>query len=252
MSPRPQPSVETSGRQLGGRTDTFVGPLQQPRPAPPATVSRERVKKGPKNRISVVDGKPSGTKNRRAYDRSFNQHNGLPAGRRARTGLPAGRGRWHDGGAHLRGARHRAPFAVPARRPALVGGRPLLAGRVPARIDLWLGAGGQARPPAPGGADLTGRAGRRLDACGPGRQASAPRRPASGPAASTPGNGEGAHEVTARDHPAPAPAGLPLRQGRAALLPRRALPRGLSSFPWSQGRPPRPAACRRRAGGGRT
>ena len=107
--------------------------------------------------------------------------------------------------------------------------------------------------PAPGRVDLTGRAEWRLDACGPGRQASAPRRPAAGPAASTPGNGAGAHEVTARDHPAPAPAGLPLRQGRAARLPRRAaLPRGLSFFPRSQGWPSRPAACRRRPGGGRT
>jgi hypothetical protein len=117
------------------------------------------------------------------------------------------------------------------------------------------GSGPGVKPaPAPGRADLTGRAESRLDACGPGWQASAPRRPASGPAASTPGNGEGAHEVTARDHPAPGPAGLPLRQGRAARQhpPRRAArPRGLSSFPRSPGRPPRGKACRRR-GGGRT
>jgi hypothetical protein len=93
---------------------------------------------------------------------------------------------------------------------------------VPAR-----GSGPGARPaPAPRRADLTRRAEWRLDACGPGRQASPPRRPASGPAASAPGNGAGAHEVTARDRPAPAPAGLPLR-------------------------PPRAAACRR-PGGGRT
>ena len=106
--------------------------------------------------------------------------------------------------------------------------------------------------PAPGRADLTRRAESRVDACGPGRQASPPRRPAPGPAASTPGNGEGAHEVTARDRPAPAPAGLPLRQGRAARQPRRPLrPRGLASFPPGQGRPPRAAACRR-PGGGRT
>jgi hypothetical protein len=43
--------------------------------------------------------------------------------------------------------------------------------------------------PAPGRADLTGRAESRVDACGPGREASPPRRPATGPAASTPGNG---------------------------------------------------------------
>jgi hypothetical protein len=87
---------------------------------------------------------------------------------------------------------------------------------------------GPAVKPAPGPcrADLTERAESRVDACGPGRQASPPRRPATGPAASTPGNGGGAHEVTARDRPAPAPAGLPLR-------------------------PPRAAACRR-PGGGRT
>jgi excisionase family DNA binding protein len=93
---------------------------------------------------------------------------------------------------------------------------------VPAR-----GPGPGARP-APRRADLTGRPEWRLDACGPGRQASPPRRPASGPAATAPGNGEGAHEVTARD-PAPGPAGLPLRQGRAACPhpPRRAArPRG--------------------------
>ena len=66
-----------------------------------------------------------------------------------------------------------------------------------------------------------------------------PARPAGrhpGPAASTPGNGEGAHEVTARDHPAPGPAGLPLRQGRAARQPAppRSAARGafpLSPFP---------------------
>jgi hypothetical protein len=111
---------------------------------------------------------------------------------------------------------------------------------------------GPAGPAAPGLADLTWRAQSRVDACGPGRQASTPRRPASGSAASTPGNGEGAHEVTARDHPAPAPAGLPHRQGRAAVLPRRATrPRGLSPFPFPQaGRPARMPAAVSRAGAG--
>ena len=88
-----------------------------------------------------------------------------------------------------------------------------------------------------------------MDACGPGRQASPPRRPAAGPAAATPGNGEGAHEVTARDHPAPAPAGLPLRQGRAARRhpPRRAgRPRGLRlPFPCRQPRAAAPPPARR-------
>ena len=65
-----------------------------------------------------------------------------------------------------------------------------------------------------------------------GRPARPARRQRAG--CPTPGNGEGAHEVTARDHLAPAPAGLPLRQGRAARChpPRRAgRPRGLSAFP---------------------
>jgi hypothetical protein len=95
------------------------------------------------------------------------------------------------------------------------------------------GSGAGARPgPAPSRAGLTGRAEWRVDACGPGRQASPPRRPAAGPAATAPGNGEGVPPVTARD-PAPGPAGLPLRQGRAArpYPPRRtARPRRLSSF----------------------
>jgi hypothetical protein len=183
-----------------------------------------------------------------AYDRSSGQHNALRAAGRARTGPPAGGGRVDDGGAHRRGARHRAPFAVPAR----VRGR--RSWRAVYRPASTRGSGRGVKPaPAPGGVDLTGRAERRLDACGPGRQASEPRRPASGPAASTPGNGGGAHEVTSRDHPAPAPAGLPLRQGRAALLPRRATrPRGLSSCPRSPSRPPRADAGRRRPGGGRT
>ena len=111
---------------------------------------------------------------------------------------------------------------------------------------------GSSPPPGTARADLTRRAEWRLDACGPGRQASPPRLPAPGPAATAPGNGEGAHGVTARDHPAPAPAGLPLRQGRAARhLPRRAArPRGLSSLPRSPAG--RPGRGRRRPGGGRT
>ncbi len=180
--------------------------------------------------------------------------------RRAQPGEPVP-GRRPGAGACATGARTvavRAPVP-PSRHPP--GGRPSYPPGpswpggyrpVPAR-----GCGPGARPaPAPGGrADLTGRAESRVDACGPGRQASPPRRSASGPAASTPGNGEGAHEVTARDHPAPGPAGLPLRQGRAGRQPspRRPLrPRGLTSFPRGQCRPPRAAACRRRPGGGRT
>ena len=196
----------------------------------------------------------SGRKTRRregaAYDRSSGQHNALRAAGRARTGPPTGGG--YDGGAHLRGARHRAPSRYPP------GGRPpcraVPSWRAGYRPASTRGSGRGVKPaPAPCRADLTGRA-ERLDACRPGRQASAPRRPASGPAASTPGNGEGAHEVTARDHPAPAPAGLPLRQGRArrAWLRRAGRPRGLSSFPRSPARPPRAAARRRSPCGGRT
>ena len=59
--------------------------------------------------------------------------------------------------------------------------------------------------------------------------------------------------VTARDHPVPAPAGLPLRQGRAARQHRPAAQpaRGAFLFPRSPGRPPRDRG-RRRPGGGRT
>jgi hypothetical protein len=162
-----------------------------------------------------------------AYDRSFSQHNA----RAADVPVPS-----CPAGARTTVAR---TFEVYARRSALIPGRPLLVGRVPARIEV----------------DLTRRPEWRLDACGPGRQASPPRRSASGPAASTPGNGEGAHEVTARDHPAPGPAGLPLRQGPAARQPsprRLVRPRGLTSFTHGQCRPPWAAACRRRPGGGRT
>jgi hypothetical protein len=210
------------------------------------------VKKASQNPISVVDRKPGGVRERPVTDPPVSitrcAQPGAPA-----PGRRAGGGRRYDGGAHRRGARHRASLAVPARRPALVRGRPLLASRVPA--GMWLGAGCQARP-GPCRADLTGRAECRLDACGPGRQASAPRRPAPGPAVTAPGSGEGAHEVTAWD-PAPGPAGLPLRQGRARRAPLgRATGRpGLSSsrrlLSRSPGRASRTAAGRR-PGGGRT
>jgi hypothetical protein len=153
----------------------------------------------------------------------------------ARPGMPVpelpGGGCMRDSGAHPRAARHHAHVAVPARRPALPGDGPLLTGRIPARAGPWPGAGHQA---APGHStdDLTRPAECRLDACGPGRQASPPRQPASGPAASTPGNGEAAPSVTAWDHPAPRPADLPLPQYRAA----RQRPARLGAFsclsPW--------------------
>jgi hypothetical protein len=171
--------------------------------------------------------------------------------RRAQPGEPVpGR---RPAGAHTTGARTvavRAPVP-PSRYPP--GGRPPCRDGPSWPGGYWpastRGSGRGVKPaPGHGAADLTGRAEWRLDACGPGRQASPPRRPASGPAASTPGNGEGAHEVTARDHPAPRAAGLPLWQGRAARQPSPRRPlrlRGFtSSFPHGQGRPPRAAACR--------
>jgi excisionase family DNA binding protein len=144
-------------------------------------------------------------------------------------------------GADTTGARTvavRAPVPPSRYPPACGAGRSWRAGyRSASTRGSWLGV-----KPAPGhGADdLTRRAEWRLDACGPGRQASAPSRPASGPAASTPGNGEGAHEVTARDHPAPAPAGLPLRQGR----PPAPAPLHATAGPFVFPRYPRPAAPR--------
>src|ERR1700688_4906512 len=83
--------------------------------------------------------------------------------RRAQPGEPVP-GRRPGAGACATGARTvavRAPVP-PSRYPpggrALVPGRPLLAGRVPARIDAWLRAGCQARPRAgrPGGLDGAG------------------------------------------------------------------------------------------------
>jgi hypothetical protein len=132
----------------------------------------------------------------------------------------------------------------PSRCPAH--GRP-----VPGAVPLFVQDGHRAvstrdsRPgvkpvPAWGGADLTWRAEVRVDACGPGREASPPCRPAVG--GSVP-------SATVRD-PAPGPAGLPLRQDqgpRQAARPRRRCP---SSFPVSP--QPRAAVRRGRPGGGRT
>ena len=147
----------TGGTSSGVRADTFAGspqlrnrrvflPLQYLFPG-------SRVKKGPQNPIYVVSAESGGTRDQPCRDRSFKRSNALPAAGRALTGLP-GRGRWRDGGAHLLGARHRAPV-VPARRAALGEGRSLLAGRAPARIDAWLGADCQACP-GPGGLDGAG------------------------------------------------------------------------------------------------
>ena len=137
----------------------------------------------------------------------------------------------------------------PGGRPSRQG-RPLLAGRVPARIDAWLGAGCQARPARPG--DLTGRAEWRVDACGPGRQASPPRRPAPGrppPPPATAGPRRG-HRPGPRARPCrPSP---PAGPGRPPAPPRRTARRAaFRSLPRSPGRQPRAAAAAAgRAGAG--
>ena len=103
--------------------------------------------------------------------------------------------------------------------------------------------------PGPAPYDLTWRPEWRVHACGAGRQASLPRRPATRPAASTPGNGGAAPSVTARD---PAPV-RPLRQGRAVRQTppsHTGRPCGPCSFPVSP--QPRAAVRCRRPGGGRT
>jgi len=220
--------------------------------ASPAPFLDAAPKKAPKTRFLYWMENQRGVKERPMTD--------PPASvtRSAQPGEPVP-GRRPGAGACTTGARTvavRAPVPPtrypPGGRPSCRAGPSWPGGDRPASTR---GCGPGVKPaPPPGRADLTGRAESRVDACGPGRQASPPRRPAPGPAASTPGNGAGAHEVTARDHPAPGPAGLPLRQGRAARQPppRRPLrPRGLTSFPHGQGRPPRAAACRR-PGGGRT
>jgi hypothetical protein len=217
--------------------------------ASPAPFSGCRAKKGPENPISVVDGKPGGARERPMTGPS------VSITCCARPGLPVA-GRRSAAGAWTTVARTVAVRAtVPPSRYS-PGGRPS-----PRALPSWPGGcrpvpapgSGPGVKPAPAFGDLTGRAEWRVDACGPGRQASASRRPAPGPAATAPGNGEGAHEVTARDRPAPAPAGLPLRQGRVrpAPLRRAARWRGLSSLSRSPGRPPRTAA-ERPPGGGRT
>jgi hypothetical protein len=206
-----------------------------------STYFRGRSEKRPsKPDLCSVSGKSGGTRDQPCHDRSFKQRNALPAAGHALTGLPGG-------------GRHRAPSRHPPRgRPA--GGAVPSCGPGGCRPVPARGSGpGVKAAPAPGRVDLTRRPEWRVDACGPGRQASPPRRPATGPAATAPGNGGTAPEVTARD-PAPAPAGLPLRQGRAARQhpPRRAArPRGLSPSPVSP-QQPQAGAGRRQPGGDRT
>ena len=130
-------------------------PLQPRFPAPPATVSRERVKRPPKPNFC------SGWKTKRregtACDRSFSQH-------------------------YAPRAAGRAPLAVPARRSALVQGHPPWRGRY--RPASTHGCGPGVKPaPAPSRTDLTGRAEWRVDACGS-RAAGQPAPPAGIRAAS--------------------------------------------------------------------
>jgi hypothetical protein len=127
-----------------------------------------RVKKSPKNPISVLQGKPGGAREWPVTDPP------ISVTRRAQPGEPVP---GCPAGACTTVARTVAARATaspsrypPAGRPSCRA-RPLLAGRVPARIDRGCGPGVKAAP-APGRADLTGRAEWRLDACGPGRQAS--------------------------------------------------------------------------------
>ena len=136
-----------------------------------------------------------------------------------------------------RAARARATVP-PSRYPAH--GRPL-PGTVPwfvrggHRTVSTRGSGPGVKPvPAWAGADLTLRGEVRVDACGPGREASPPRRPAAGGSAPS---------ATVRD-PAPGPACLPLRQDQDAVRPRAPATRPflLSRFPAAPGRrPPWPA-----------
>ena len=168
-------------------------------------------------------------------------HRPGPRARRC-TSPPAGPGR-PPGRTVARAARARATVP-PSRCPAH--GRP-----VPGAVPLFVrgghravstrGSGPGVKPvPAWGGADLTWRGEVRVDACGPGREASPLRRPAAG--GSVP-------SATVRD-PAPGPAGLPLRQDQGARQAARPRRRGLSSFPVSP--QPRAAVRRGRPGGGRT
>ena len=225
----------------------------QPRcPAPPATFSRVRVKKGPQNPISVVNGKAAaGGINQPMTDPSATITRCPQAGT-PEPGCPP------EAGAGTTVARTFAMRAtVPPRgtRPAVGPPQgpppPRRAGTGPYRRVGWApGAGCQARPHA-GRLDGTGGV---EGGCLRSRAAGQPApRPAAGPAATAPGNGGAAPPVTARD-PAPCPAGLPLRQGRAARQhpPRRTgRPCGLSSSPVSPQQPPA-GAGRRRPGGGRT
>jgi len=203
-------------------------------------IFRQRVKKGPENPISVVADK--------AAAREANPPMTDPSGSTARwrqAGTPStGCLPIRSANATVaRAARARATVP-PSRCPAH--GRP-----VPEAVPLFVrsghravstrGSGPDVKPvPAWDGADLTWRGEVRVDACGPGREASPPRRPAAD---------ESVPSVTVRD-PAPGPVGLPLRQGQGACEAARPRRRGPFFFPVS---PQSTAAVRcDQPGGGRT
>ena len=159
--------------------------------------------------------------------------------RRARPGRPSGGGT--TVAQRPRGARHRAPQRPPRGRP-FPRARPVLhTGRAPARIHPCLG--GQASSPCTpsGGADLTEPGESRVHACGPGRQASPPRRPASGPAATTPGRTGGAvPEATARGPRAcPGPPSPPAAAGAPPAFAPPSPPSAPAAFPPSAALPAR-------------
>ena len=212
-------------RQVSGRTDIFSGPLQPVCPAPPAPISGERVKKGPQNRISEVNGKAAaGGTNQPMTDPPVSitrcAQPGMPS-----PGCPAAGG----------GATVARTFAVPATVPPSrypPGGRPS-----PRADPSWRGGyrlvstrrlGPGVKPGAPG--DLTGRPEWRVDACGPGRQASPPRRPAPGPAASTPATA-GPRRRSPPGTPRPPLPAFPSGRAGPPASPRPAAQRVRRTFP---------------------
>jgi len=153
---------------------------------PGEPVSGDRMKKDPGNRLSACE-----RKTRRRAGSAPPMTDPSPSARRCpQAGTPI------PGGAEEAGAGTAVRATVPPSG---------------CRVRGW-------SLPGLGRADLTGRAESRVDACGPGREASPPCRPA-----------RALPSATARDL-VPGPAGLPLRLGRAARQSRpRRTPRGLRS-----------------------
>ena len=159
---------------------------------PPAPFPGVAVKKGPQNPISVVGDQCGGTRDQLTMTDPPSGIMRCPQPGMPSPGCPAA-------GAGAVVARTVAVRVTvppsrcpPGSRPAWRGGHR----HTPAHSPVP----GAAAVPALAG--LTGGPEWRVDACGPGRQASPPHRPLAGRAAPS---------VTARD-PAPAPAGLPLRR----------------------------------------